>query len=44
MWLKVHIFIIWALDTAHEILLLGSVYVYLVKDIDDLLALDQNIS
>ena len=43
MWLKVYIFIVWTLDTAHEILLLRSVYVYLVKDIGDLLALEKNI-
>ena len=43
MWLKVYIFIVWIFDTAHEILLLWSIYIYLVKDIGDLLALEQNI-
>ena len=38
-WLKCFVFLAWTLDTAHEGILLSSIYVYLVKDIGDLPAL-----
>ena len=40
MWLKLFVFVAWVLDTVHEILLLAAVYVYLVKDIGNLSALE----
>lgn len=42
--MKAYVFVAWALDTIHEILLLKSIYVYLVKDIGNLLTLERNIS
>ena len=44
LWMKVYIFVAWALDTIHEVFLLKTVYVYLVKDIVDPLLLEQEIS
>ena len=41
-WMNIFVFIVWVLDTVHEILLLAAVYVYLVKDIGDLLALERD--
>ena len=44
MWMKAYVTFAWVLDTVHEVLLLASVYVYLVKDIGDPLALEQDTS
>ena len=44
MWMKVYVFVAWVLDTIHEGFLLKPAYVYLVKDIADPLALEQEIS
>ena len=41
--MKVYVFVAWLLDTVHESLLLAAVYIYLVKDIGNLPALEQNI-
>ena len=44
MWMKFYVFVTWALDVVHQILLLMSVYIYLVKDIGDQIALEQMVS
>ena len=44
MWMKAYVFVAWVLDTIHEVFLLKTAYVYLVKDIADPLALEQEIS
>ena len=41
--MKAFVLAVWVLDTAHETLLLACVYVYLVKDIGNLGALERNI-
>ena len=43
MWMKVYIFFAWVSDTIHEILLLSTSYVYLVKDIGDTSALSEKL-
>ncbi|KAH8116166.1 hypothetical protein DFH11DRAFT_1584649 [Phellopilus nigrolimitatus] len=32
LWLKIHVFLVWGLDTAHQALVLHSVYVYLITE------------
>ena len=43
MWTKIYVFVAWALDTVHEIFLLKTVYIYLVRGIGNPLALEQDI-
>ena len=40
LWLKLYVFMAWALDTAHSALLMNAVYTYLVTDIGQLELLD----
>ena len=42
--MKAYVLVAWVLDTIHEVFLLKAAYVYLVKDIADPLALEQEIS
>ena len=38
-WLKLYVFVDWVLNTLHQAFLLKAVYIYLVKDIGDVLGL-----
>ena len=40
--MKVYVFVAWALDTVHQIILLRTVYIDLVKGIDDPLVVEQS--
>ena len=35
-WMKVYVFVAWALDTVHQIILLRTGYITLVESIDNL--------
>ena len=42
--MKIYVFAAWILDTVHEAFLLAAVYIFLVRDIGDPLALEKLIS